>query len=584
MSAFMQRVPLRTKLVAAVLALLAAALIAIGAATTFALRHYLVGRIDNQLVATASSFDTRSVPSGPESAFIPPTSWLVAILDVHDNGQVFPPTLTPARLPAWPTGVRAWDALPSTPFTIRSADGLTDWRLLVTTMSDGERFILGQSLTDVEGAVSRLIAVELIVGAATLVVMTSFGVALIRATLRPLTEMEATAAAIAAGDITRRVPEYEPLDEPPRTEVGTLGRTLNTMLDEIEAAFAARERSEAAARDAAATARTAESAARDAAAYAQRSESRARRSEERMRQFAADASHELRTPLTTIRGFAELYRQGAARTPEDATRIVRRIEDEAARMGMLVEDLLLLARLDQERPLEREPVDLRIIAGDAVVNAKAAAPDRPIAFEIAPNTGSLVVIGDDLRLRQVVGNLMTNALTHTFPDTPVTLTLGEVVRDGARYAELSVTDRGPGLAEDQIERVFERFYRVDTARTRHIASASAVDAPPVAGRPAGRVPGGPPRPGSGTGTGLGLPIVGALVAAHGGNVEVISAPGEGATFQVLLPLAPQTSEDDLSDVAEVDPSPTETVEAAETVEAVETATRSSRTPAKEDVF
>jgi two-component system OmpR family sensor kinase len=508
------RVPLRTKLVVVVLTLLAAALVAIGVSTTFAVRHYLVARIDGQLTQTADSLDIRRIPRTGQSYFIPPTSWVIGVLDVHRNGSLLP-FMPDGEQPDWPVGVTAWDALPATPFTMKSADRSVDWRLLVIPMADGEHLVIGQRLTDVEGAVNRLIAVELIVGAGTLVLMTSFGVAIIRASLRPLTDMEATAAAIAAGDLTRRVPEYEPGADPPKTEVGTLGRTFNTMLEEIEQAFAARQQSEAAAQQAAQT-------ASQAAAAAQRSEQRARRSEERMRQFAADASHELRTPLTTIRGFAELYRQGAARTPADAGRLVRRIEDEASRMGLLVEDLLLLARLDQERPLQHEPVDLRIVAADAVVNANAAAPDRVIDLDIAPGTGSLLVLGDDLRLRQVVGNLMTNALTHTPAGTPVTLRLAAA----GGTAELSVTDRGPGLAPDQIGRVFERFYRVDTARTREA---------------------GPPRSGSGAGTGLGLPIVGALVAAHGGTVEVVSEPGDGATFRVRLPLAAMENEDDLLD-------------------------------------
>ncbi len=527
------RVPLRTKLVVAVLALLAAALVAIGVTSSIALRSYLIGRIDQQLRLYSHKIDVGTIPRAQSHGFVPPTSWLVGIVDVHAVGNLYKdPSLSQADLPPLPQTLGEAKALVGKVYTVSAVDGSLDWRMLVTEQPNGDHLVLGQSLTDVEGAVHRLVMVELIVGGITLVIMTAVGVAAIRASLRPLTEMEATAAAIAAGDLTRRVPEYEPGADPPRTEVGTLGRTLNTMLGEIELAFAARQRSEAAAQQAAETARRSATAASDAASAAQRSEIRARRSEERMRQFAADASHELRTPLTTIRGFAELYRQGAASTPDDAARLVRRIEDEASRMGMLVEDLLLLARLDQERPLEREPVDLRIIGADAMVNAQAAAPDRTIDLDIAPNTGRLIVLGDDLRLRQVVGNLMTNALTHTPAGTPVTLRLAA---DG-EMAELSVIDRGPGLAEDQISRVFERFYRVDTARTRRPDEV------------------GPPRSGSGTGTGLGLPIVGALVTAHGGTVEVASsgAPGSGAIFRVRLPLAHVDSEDDLSDMGEID--------------------------------
>jgi two-component system OmpR family sensor kinase len=281
-----------------------------------------------------------------------------------------------------------------------------------------------------------------------------------------------------------------------------LSRALNAMLAQIEMAFTARALSETAAR-------SAESAARDAAAAARESEARALRSENRMRQFVADASHELRTPLTTIRGFAELYRQGAAASPEDAARLVRRIEDEAQRMGLLVEDLLLLARLDRERPLVLAPVELPVLAVDAVQAARATAPERRIELEVRDPADVLVAYGDDARLRQVVGNLMTNAITHTPPEAAVTLRL---YAEPGNLAVLEVADTGPGLTPEQQERVFERFYRADAARTRRADTV--------------------------TGTGLGLAIVAAIVAAHHGRVEVQSAPGEGTLFRVRLPLVP----------------------------------------------
>ena len=243
-------------------------------------------------------------------------------------------------------------------------------------------------------------------------------------------------------------------------------------------------------------------------------------SEERMRRFVADASHELRTPLTTIRGFAELYRQGAAGSPEEAARLIGRIEEEAARMGLLVEDLLLLARLDQARPLAQDPVDLPVIASDAVHAARAVDPDRSISLEVAPQSGPLVVPGDEARLRQVLDNLLSNALTHTPAGSPVTVRLG---REEQR-AVVEVADRGPGLTPEQARRVFERFYRVDSARSR-----------PTTGRV-----------GTG-GSGLGLAIVAALVAAHRGTVDVVSTPGEGATFRVWLPLADTRSTADGQD-------------------------------------
>jgi len=268
----------------------------------------------------------------------------------------------------------------------------------------------------------------------------------------------------------------------PATEVGRLGTALNEMLGQIEEAFRAREASEGA----------------------------ARASEERMRQFVADASHELRTPLTSIRGFAELYRQGAVRDEPGVARLLSRIEDEAARMGVLVEDLLLLARLDTQRPLQSKPVDLTDLVTEAVHDARMLTPDRTISveFDSAPVAHPLVVTGDRVRLRQVLDNLVGNAVTHTPAGTPVTVRLAERNGDRPPVAVLEVADEGPGLTAEQAGRVFERFYRVDTSRSRA----------------------------GGGGTGLGLAIVHALATAHAGTVELDTAPGAGATFRVLLPL------------------------------------------------
>jgi two-component system OmpR family sensor kinase len=236
------------------------------------------------------------------------------------------------------------------------------------------------------------------------------------------------------------------------------------------------------------------------------SEEEARGSEERLRRFVADASHELRTPLTSIRGFAELYRQGAVRSEEDVRRLIQRIEAEGGRMGLLVEDLLLLARLDRERPLTITPVDLAAIAGDAVHDARAVQPSRPLALHLDESlTDVPVVLGDEGRLRQVVGNLVTNALVHTPGDVRVTVT---VAQDGADpdFLLLRVADEGPGMDSTDAVRAFERFYRADASRTR------------AAG-----------------GTGLGLAIVASLVEAHGGTVGLETAPGQGATVTVRLP-------------------------------------------------
>jgi two-component system OmpR family sensor kinase len=499
----LRRLPLRTRLIASMLALLTFAMLLIGVATSIVARSYLTARVDDELTTwTQSVLALREQYPRLDFKYPLPHSWIVSNRSV--SGVSGPDGTVPADLPAGKqpkffTTINAVDTASGTPYTVKSVDGTVRWRMLEVPYGNEGVLYVGQSLESVDHAIGRLVSVELLVGSAMLLVMGSAGAALVRASMRPLVEIEKTAAAIAGGDLTRRVPEYEPGDEPPRTEVGTLSRALNSMLGRIEEAFAASERSEA--------------SARAAAEDARRSEVRARRSEERMRRFAADASHELRTPLTTIRGFAELYRQGAAREPAEAARLIRRIEDEASRMGLLVDDLLLLARLDQERPLEHVPVDLRVVGADAVTAAAVSAPDRPVELELVPGTGSLVVIGDELRLRQVVGNLMTNALTHTPAGTPVTLRLGAT---GGR-AELAVVDHGPGLTPEQRERVFERFYRVDAARVRG---------------------------NGGTSTGLGLAIVAALVAAHGGEVRVEDTAGGGATFAVQLPVATVTSEDD----------------------------------------
>jgi two-component system OmpR family sensor kinase len=364
-------------------------------------------------------------------------------------------------------------------------------------------------------------------GAAIIVVLTAVTVGVVQANLRPLNDIEMTAGQIAKGHLNHRIPERDP-----RTEIGGLGHSLNAMLAQIETAFHTAEKSEQAAHD----------------------------SEERMRRFIADASHELRTPLTTIRGFAEYYRQrgglsltGNGDSPEpadspaglgrtDIDRIMQRLESEAARMGLLVEDLLQLARLDQQRPLDLAPVDLLTLAADAVQDARMVAPDRPVDLVVG-RSAAFIVEGDEQRLRQVIGNLVSNAVTHTPAGTPVRVKLAsgmmvppvpagstadDTPREEVPAVVIDVEDDGPGMTAEQSRRVFERFYRADAARNR----ASG-------------------------GTGLGLAIVAGLVAAHGGTVSVKSAPGEGADFQVKLPLSPDAhfgeddaSEDDVDEAAE----------------------------------
>ncbi|MFV2100115.1 ATP-binding protein [Micromonospora sp. LOL_024] len=502
----LRAVPLRVKLVAAVLALVAAALLVIASLTTVFLRSYLVDQIDAQLRGSTQTLVPLmpSMRAGKVGATLP--SDYVVVLANPEFG-VSPPffddiTLKSEQLPRVPNDIEGFTERIGEPRNVISWDGHTRWRMYYAELPNGEVLAIGQPLTEVELAVKRLIYIDLLVGGAVLVLLASIGAAIVRTSLKPLVEIERTAAAIAGGDLSRRVPDPEDGEPCPTSELGRLSRALNAMLSQIEMAFTARAASEFAAR-------SAEAVAREAAESARASEARARRSEERMRQFVADASHELRTPLTTIRGFAELYRQGAAREPEQTSDLLGRIEDEAARMGLLVEDLLLLARLDRERPLSLAPVELPVLAADALQASRAVAPDRRIELEIEPGSGPLVVRGDDARLRQVIGNLMTNALRHTPTEAAVTLRLRA---EPGNLAVIEVSDTGPGLTGEQAERVFERFYRADASRTR--------------------------RTGGNTGTGLGLAIVAALVTVHQGTVEVTETPGGGATFRVRLPLAP----------------------------------------------
>jgi signal transduction histidine kinase len=491
------RTPIQVKLIVAVLALVTVALALIGLFSVAALDGYLVGRLDAQLQSVAQSSARLPPPDydggrpghrpGPPSPYLVQYRLADGQLDEEDRNLLEEGQQSP-RVP----DDAAWLAANSGEVvTVPATDGDGRWRVAVAPRRDGSggTMLVAASLDGIDSTTRQLRLIDLVVSAVVLLAVAAVGAAIVRASLRPLVEIEQTARAIAAGDLTRRVP-----DRDPRTEVGRLGRALNTMLAQIESAFGARAASEASAR---------------------RSEEAARRSEDRMRRFVADASHELRTPLTTIRGFAELYRQGAGRDPAELDRLMRRIEDQAARMGLLVEDLLLLARLDQQRPLDRDPVDLLALAAEAVNDARAVAPDRQI--ELVLGTGdsdggqgsALVVLGDDQRLRQVLANLVNNALTHTPAGSPVEVRVGAAPLDGRPGAAVEVVDHGPGLAPEQAERVFERFYRADPARSH-----------------------------ADGGTGLGLSIVAALVAVHGGMVQVDSVPGRGARFRVVLPLAP----------------------------------------------
>ena len=353
------------------------------------------------------------------------------------------------------------DALVGRIVTVPAVEGDLEYRLITRKNGDGSIAMAAAPLREVNATIDDLVRRLLLIGAIALGVATALCWWLIRRGLRPVDRMVDTAAAIAAGDMSRRVPAADA-----ETELGRLGQALNAMLHQIEGALRARAASE-----------------------------------DRLRRFVADAAHELRTPLTSLRGYAELYRQGAL--PDDASvaAAMAQIESEGGRMARLVEDLLLLARLDQQRGLELEPVDIGAIAEEAIGAFRAAQPGWPVTQTI---DRALIVRGDRLRLRQVLDNLLANVRMHTPPNTPVEVS---VRREGDR-AVVAVADQGPGIALEDRVRIFDRFWR-----------------------------GGSPRLRSHGGTGLGLAIVASLVEAHGGTIDVASEPGQGTTFTIRLPLA-----------------------------------------------
>jgi two-component system OmpR family sensor kinase len=441
-------VSLRARLTIGLVLLAAIGLALAGGATYGALRSFLFDRVDEQLTEALRrpviGTRTQVLPAG---GFYQVRDQAGAVVREED-GFLFdaaPPDL-PREIPLGAITVHA------------DGDG-PRYRVAAQRLPNDNLLVLALPLDDVDQTLRRLVVVEAIVAALVLGAIGALGWWLVGIGLRPLEQMGDTADAIAAGDLTRRV---EPASE--RTEVGRLGLALNSMLGQIETAFA--ERAE---------------------------------SEQRLRQFAADASHELRTPLTSIRGYAELFRRGAAQHPEDLAKAMRRIEEEATRMGVLVDDLLLLTRLDQHRPLDVAPVDLLALANDAVDDARAAFPQHAVSVADAD---SVRIVGDEPRLRQVFANLIANACTHTPPGTDVRVNVARAGTD----AVIAVSDDGPGLQPDAAGRVFDQFWRGDGARTR----------------------------GAG-GAGLGLSIVRAIAQAHGGDVELETAPGAGATFRVRIP-------------------------------------------------
>jgi two-component system OmpR family sensor kinase len=468
----LEDLPLRVRLVSVLLVLLLVALTLTAGATAALMRRDLLGRVDQDLqraypTVAQQALDTlraptRSrLPSGYAVVFYP-TDGTNAV-EIDPTGLDSRPGV-PATLPLDDPRVTATDA-----FTIGSRDGTSQWRAVAGKLRDNSAtFIVAVPLASVSHTVRRLILVELLIGLTVLVAMGCVGWYAVNRAFRPLRQIEDTAAAIADGDLTRRVPTRTAKDE-----VTSLSRSLNVMLAQIEQSFAAREASE-----------------------------------EKMRQFVADASHELRTPLAAVRGYAELYRQGAVRDPEDVASAMSRIEGEAGRMSGLVEDLLVLARLDDQRPLAIGPVDLTVVAADAAQDARAIDPTRRIeVVGLEAPLGPTAAQGDDAKLRQVLANLLSNALHHTPAGTPVEVAVGTRSRDGMAVVE--VRDHGPGIDPAKARRVFERFYRADPSRART----------------------------GGGGNGLGLAIAAAIVAAHRGRIGVAQTPGGGATFVMELPTA-----------------------------------------------
>ncbi|WP_435133609.1 sensor histidine kinase [Actinacidiphila sp. bgisy144] len=431
--------------------------------------------------AADSSTGTTDGTTGSTDANRPwlPSQFVVAFATADGRvvQQIRQPVAAGDPQPLWPTmNAARLSARYDHPFDVRSDHGGGSWRVLIVPVAAAggsdtpAGVVVASSLDDVASTTSRLSTAFLLIGGVVVALLGIAGWFAVRAGLRPLKRIEATAAEIAAGrPLSHRMPVASP-----GTEVGRLSSALNGMLAQIESAFAARAASE-----------------------------------QQMRRFVADASHELRTPLAGIRGFAELYRMGALADDADVKRTMARIESEAVRLGGLVEDLLTLVRMDEQRPLQLAPMDLRTLAVDALHDTTALDPTRQVALtgpggaDTAP--GPAPVLGDEARLRQVVANLVGNAVAHTPPGTPVRIGVGAA--DG--HGVLEVADAGPGLTREQAARVFERFYRVDASRSRA----------------------------TGGGAGLGLAIAAALVAAHRGTVELDTAPGKGATFRIRLPSA-----------------------------------------------
>ena len=459
----MRRLSLRARVLIVALTLLTAGMVASDAVVLITLRKPLVDRVDLQVSLGVTALSllpeplVQSLTANKSGPWRPPENFYLAYLDPDGHTTLSLPGSSAPELPT----------LDSTAVADRRGEvfEVPGWRVAARPTRSGGSVVVAVGLSQVDSTMRDVLLLCVLVGVGLLAVLAAAGWFWVRAGLRPLRRIEETAAAIAGGDLSRRVP----FETSPATEVGRLTAALNGMLAQIEGAVAARTRSE-----------------------------------ERLRRFVADASHELRTPLAGISGFAQLYRMGGAEI--DAT--MDRIERESLRLTGLVDDLLLLAQVD-ERGLELRPapMDLRTLAADALHDLRALDPTRDVELT-GLGTGDPApapVDADESRLRQVVSNLVGNAIAHTPPGSAIRIGVGT---DGGD-AVLEIADTGPGLPPEQARLVFERFYRADTSRARD----------------------------HGGGAGLGLAIVWSLVTAHGGTVELDTSPGEGATFRIRLPRA-----------------------------------------------
>jgi two-component system OmpR family sensor kinase len=469
---------LRTRLLATVVGLVAIVCVLVGVATEIAVYRFQVGQLDNRLQAAVGRSQNAYGPppghrddespdflqaQGPGTLVMYTKNGIIdyaSFLDPDSSARHTIPDAQQRTLAQLPINGR--------PYT-RDLGPLGDYRLRAARTPDSDVITTGLPLTDVYATRNQLIVVEVLAGLAAMILAGSAGTLIVRSTLRPLRRMAATAGRVAELPLDRgevalavRVPEA---DTDPRTEVGQVGAALNRMLGHVAAALSARQASET-----------------------------------RLRHFIADASHELRTPLAAIRGYAELTRRVRDRVPADVVHAMGRVESETSRMTVLVDDMLLLARLDSGRPLAQDPVDLSRLVIDAVSDARVAGPEQRWQLDLPDEP--VTVTGDAVRLHQVLANLLTNARTHTPAGTTVVTSLGV----DETHATVSVADNGPGIPPDLLPVVFDRFARGDTSRSRAAGS-----------------------------TGLGLAIVAAVVAANGGTVEATSVRGR-TELSVRLPL------------------------------------------------